>query len=199
MKIWKPKLTTTFSLTGNYDDEGKFSGFSASSQRVTGATFGVIQGEEGVDGKPNQDGYVKTLSDGTVVAGFEQHTEVNKLEAIGLKAMHGRIVDVAQDLTIKVGKDGAMSATIMHGTFPSVDVKMNENTAYQFRQHSFLLSHSIYGGWYGAVGKTSAGQPYQQTSDAVNLINRSKQAPYINFGGFNAAPVNPSKYSKISW
>ncbi|NSL85545.1 hypothetical protein ECE50_001800 [Chitinophaga sp. Mgbs1] len=142
---------------------------------------------------------MKTLSDGTTVAGVEQHTEVNKIEAIGPKLMHGRKVDVAQDLTIKVGKDGSMSATIMHGTFPSVDVKLNGNTAYQFRQHSFLLSQSIYGGWYGAVGKGAAGRPYQQVSDATNLINRSKQAPYINFGGFNASPVNPNKYSKIAW
>ncbi|SKA47078.1 RHS repeat-associated core domain-containing protein [Chitinophaga eiseniae] len=193
------KLTTKFSLTGNYDDEGKFSGFSASSQRETGASFGLVPGADGVDGAPNQDAYVKTLSDGTVVAGVEQHTEVNKVEAIGLKIMHGRLVDVAQDLTVKIGKDGAMSATIMHGTFPSVDVKMNGNTAYQFRQHSFLLSQSIYGGWYGSVGREAAGQPYQRTSDAVNLLNRSKQAPYMNFGGFNASPVNPKKYSKISW
>jgi len=72
------------------------------------------------------------------MAGFEQHTEVNQVESVGLKAMHGRIVDVAQDLTVKIGKDGAMSATIMHGTFPSVDVKMNGNVAYEFRSRLLI-------------------------------------------------------------
>ena len=33
-----------------------------------------------------------------------------------------------------------------------------------------------------------------EASDKVNLINRSKQAPYLYFGRFNSAPVNPKKY-----
>jgi RHS repeat-associated protein len=193
------KLTTTFSITGNYDENGNFVDFSATSFRETGATFGVIPGEEKVDGKPNREAYLRALSDGSIIGGYEQHTQVNKLEAIGLYALHGRVVDVAQDFTLKIAKDGALSVVILHGTFPSVNIKMNNVLAYQFRQHSFLLSHSITGGIHGINGKNAAGGRYQAKSDELNIIYRSKQAPYMIFGGFNTSPVNPKSYSTIKW
>ncbi len=196
------KLTVTFTITGEYDDDGNFTGFETKFDKDIASTFGIFKGQDNVDGVPNQDGYVKRLSDGSYVGGFEQHTQLNSFIGSGMKALHGRAVDVTSDLRVTIDKNGKLSTYIMHGTFPSVDVKVNKKIAYQFRQHSFMMSHSettnpadIRYSIKNAVG----GRAFQGESDKANLINRSKQAPYINFGGFNSEPKSVKKYSSISW
>jgi hypothetical protein len=195
-------LKNTFTLTGNYDDDGNFEDFSTELKRVTGSSFGLVPGTDGVEQQPNQDGYIKQLSDGSYVGGFEQHTELNKFISAGLQALHGRKVDVAQDLRITIDRDGKLKATLMHGTFPSVSATMNGKSVYQFAHHSFLLSHSKTtdpSDIRFSIKNVIEGKMFQEVSDKINLINRSKQAPYLYFGGFNSAPVNPKKYSAISW
>jgi len=195
------KLTNTFTVTGNYDKDGNFSGFSTAFERVNGESFGAIEGTGGVDGQPNVGGNIKQLSDGTWTGGYEQHTTTNDVISIGMKIAHGRIVDVNQDLRITIGKGGKLTAYVMHGTYPSVDLTVNGTAQYQFREHSFMLSHSKStdpSNWFHYwPPNVSTGKEVQGQSDAQNLINRSKQAPYIIFSGFNAAPVNPKTYSGI--
>ncbi len=194
------KLTNNFIITGNYDDKGNFTGFSTEFDRETGKSFGLIKGTDGVDGKPNQNGYIKKLSDGNWVGGFEQHTTTNAVVSAGMYAAHGRLVDVNQDLTVTIDNKGKLSMSIMHGTYPSVDLSVNRILQYQFREHSFLLSHSKSTDpssfWYFPLN-VKEGYKVQEQSDIQNLTNRSKQAPYINFSGFSSAPVNPKKYSAL--
>ena len=194
------KLTNTFTVTGNYNKDGNFTGFTTDFNRVTGESFGVIPGIDGVEGEPNQAGYMKQLSDGSWTGGFEQHTTTNPGVSAGMYVAHGRLVDVNQNLRITVGKDGKLTAYVMHGTYPSVDLTVNGSAQYQFREHSFMLSHSKSTDpssfWYWPPNVLT-GKEVQAQSDAQNLINRSKQAPYIIFSGFSSAPVNPKTYSNI--
>jgi hypothetical protein len=119
-----------------------------------------------------------------------------------MTALHGRKVDVAQDLRITIDKDGKLKVNIYHGTYPSVEGKVNGQSVYNFAEHSFLLSHSETTNPKSlrfSLINLIKGKMYQEASDKANLVNRSKQAIYMNFGGFMAPPKDPKSYSNISW
>ncbi|MBN9383846.1 MAG: hypothetical protein J0H74_24025 [Chitinophagaceae bacterium] len=191
------KLTNIYSITGNYDKDGKFSGFSTKFDRRTGKSFGLFQGQDKVEGQVNQNGYIKQLSDGTYVGGFEQHTTLNKVILWGMQALHGRAVDVAQDLRLTIDNSGKLKVDIMHGTYPSVEMRVNEQEVYDFWEHSFIFSHSMT--MEHDPSNTVIANDAQRRSDEMNTIFRSLQAPYIHFAGFSSAPVDPRTYSKIPW
>ncbi len=175
------KLTNTLTITGNYDLDGAFSGFTSSLSTEVGKTFGIISGSDPWGSQSN----ISLGEDGIWRGGFESHTQVNFFEEIGLRLLVGNIVDVNQIVNYSVGANGVLDFTIGHGTYPSVMLNI-ENTydiEYQFMEHSFILSHGI-----GMLANSMIIQGIVRQEESY-LINRSlikNNSSFVKFNGYTA-------------
>jgi|GEM_PF-4168856 len=188
------KLINKYTITGEYDKDGKFTRFTSTFERKTGATEIMpglkIPGTESVSGKSNID-FPITKIGGTWVGYFEQHTQVNNAEAPGLKLYSGgNIVDVNVGVGVMIGSDGKFNLTIQHGTFPSVrmDIQFGKNpfaAIYDYQQASYTFSH-ITNQFTAAATVQKANQmatfQYYHNYLSQKLINQS----WVKFLGFNA-------------
>ena len=180
------KLETVFSITGNYDDDGTFAGFSTDHEKNVGFTFGMLYGADGVDGTSESFSPTSLNSDGTWTGGFEHHTEVSPLEKPGMFSMFGNAVDVSQKVNIAVGSTGQVNIGIGHGTFPSVSMfadQAQHQKIYDFRQYSFLETHGS-----GMVTDNNAidGVLHQAISVRENRRNSLNNMQFVKFNGFTA-------------
>ncbi|HEX5000909.1 MAG TPA: hypothetical protein VFW78_00290 [Bacteroidia bacterium] len=186
------KLITTLSITGNYDDDGNFSGFTSSLDKYVGYTFGLIKGE-----KPTGTEFgITKNADGSWSGGFDIHTQVDWKEGIGMKLMFGNIVDVNQNVNYTVGANGMFSLNVGHGTFPSVtlDITNTSKIEYQFLEHSFILSHGI-----GMFSNTQLGigMARQTESYYTNKEYLKKNSSFIRFSGYTAGDSELFSYPHL--
>lgn len=180
------KLETSFTITGNYDDDGNFTGFSTDHERNLGFTFGVFEGADGVDGTTESFSPMSLSADGTWTGGFEHHTEVHAIEKPGLYAISGNVVDVNQKVQVTVGSTGLLNVSIGHGTFPSVSGYADQaqhQKIYDFRQYSFQETHGN-----GMVSDALAIDGVVHQAISVNQNRRHSQTnmSYVKFTGFTA-------------
>ena len=192
------KIQTQVTLTGNYDENGVFYGFSYQYKRYTGETFNnpLFLGTEGVPGKtntPTTNGVNPLFFANTLT--IETHSEVNIAERWALDAM-GHPVDVNQQLTFSIDPDTKqLSISISHGTYPSVEMMVSLDFYsfyyYQYSAQSFVLSHADNVGQYGME------YAQQRISDDENTQFRNKNR--AQFEGFSAYPVNPNTFSSLHW
>jgi hypothetical protein len=142
------KLTTLLSITGNYDNNGDFSGFTYSYDKVIGKSFNIdmLQGVE-YPGKPNTSSSSGTAWDGKSPLLISAHVTTPDIETVPLK-IAGRNVDVNQDISVGLGAGGRLNVSITHGSYPSLNMFVwgnNINSTsylYRYREQSFILSHA---------------------------------------------------------
>jgi hypothetical protein len=103
------KLTTLLSITGNYDNNGDFSGFTYSYDKVIGKSFNIdmLQGVE-YPGKPNTSSSSGTAWDGKSPLLISAHVTTPDIETVPLK-IAGRNVDVNQDISVGLGAGGRLN------------------------------------------------------------------------------------------
>lgn len=186
------KLQNTYTITGLYDENGDFSGFKTTFERITGKTklpIGIeLPGSETVKGKTNSNRDMAHYL-GKWLGEFEQHTEVNLLEKPFLLAWAGGLVDVNVHMYIEINEQGALKLNLAHGTFPSVSTYIGSETdlfktpVYDYQQASFLSTHSSNPLVYDAA-KSANMTRIQQVSNEIakKLINKG----WVHFMGFNA-------------
>ena len=188
------KLINYLTITGNYDKKGKFLGFSSDFQRKTGVTdlgFVQLKGTDGVKGKSNS--YESVPNDrrqwGTS-ATISQHTEVNPLEAPGLKLITGgQLVDVNVRMTVGISFESEFFINIEHGTYPSVRIDIQTQgqpykAVYDYFQSSFTMSHVKDAMTIFATQKKS--NSVHNFQRVFNEYNRKKvNQPFVLFMGFN--------------
>lgn len=190
------KLTCRYTITGVTDENGKLKYFESSLERKTGKTWGVITGTSDVAGKENDYDAIQQGYRNSWYGTFEQHTEVNPVEGIGLKGILGaNKVDVNVDVFVNISSNGYLGIDISHGTYPSVDMTIVASNktggtfstnVYNYQQCSFALTH---------IKKTSALWITQNKSEVkamYNLfidMNKSyslSNKSYVHFTGYNA-------------
>ncbi|MFN6943669.1 MAG: DNRLRE domain-containing protein [Cytophagaceae bacterium] len=142
------KLLTNISITGNYDAEGNFTGFSYNYKKEVMGTFG-LDALKGVDypGKPNTPQGAAGSWSGTGSLNFFAHVTTPDIETFGLKLI-GRNVDVNQEISFSLGNGGLLNIGINHGTYPSMSMSVYGSTDseasnfYRYQQHSFISTHA---------------------------------------------------------
>jgi RHS repeat-associated protein len=213
------KLTDDYKIKGGYGDDGNFSHFETSFDRTTGKTFGIIEGAPSVPGKTNSYNKIDFAYDinwdgqtfNYYKGGFEQHTQVGKIEEPGLRlATGGYIVDVNQKVSFLIGPDinwgwdatnkkstatsnGGLylSMKIGHGTFPSLSVKVNDKIVYNYWQKSFVMTHTVPGSplSFQMGNDLYGGDLIKDDISRSQLMNKAyskTNVSWINFTGFNA-------------
>lgn len=139
------KLTTTITITGNYDKNNTFGGFTVDYNRKIGATFNIeaLKGVE-VPGEKNTMLGIRYW-DGKSPLQIAAHVTTPPVETFGLRLV-GSNVDVNQELNITLNK-GRLNIDITHGTYPSVKMGIHGTNSqdfnwYQYQQQSFIQSHA---------------------------------------------------------
>ncbi|MDA3616884.1 RHS repeat-associated core domain-containing protein [Polluticaenibacter yanchengensis] len=190
-----PKLRNTYSITGNYNKEGNFTGFTTDWERETGITkVGLLEfkGSASVKGKNNSVLKMFPVAD-EWTGGFEQHTEVNVWEKPGLTLIAGKVVDVNVDMSIDIDSKGKLRVNLSHGTFPSVSVFAGNpdnpliNQVYDYQQASFMQTHvsTIWSWMYG--NNAEKGRAMAAFQVASNQFWQPKiNKGWVHFMGYNA-------------
>jgi hypothetical protein len=135
---------------------------------------------------------------GNWVAYFEQHTQVNPVEEIGLKLYSGgNIVDVNVGVGVIIDANGKFNLSIQHGTYPSVRVDLRAGkdpfgAIYDYQQSSYTFTH-VTNKFTAAATVQKANQmatyQYYHNYLSQKFINKS----WIKFLGFNAGTPNDIK------
>lgn len=192
------KLETQVTLTGNYDENGTFYGFSYTYTRYTGETFGnpLLKGTDDVPGKHNTDENKNNPLFFNNTFNIETHSQVNIAERLGLDIM-GHPVDVNQNLTFYVDPGTKqLSISISHGTYPSVQMFLGLDVYstyyyYQYSAQSFVLSHADNVGQYG--------MEYIQQNMSDHENSNFQKTNRAKFEGFSAHPIDPNRFSTLHW
>jgi hypothetical protein len=143
------KLTTTVTLTGNYDKKGKFTNITYDYSKEIGATFN-LPGMQGVEmpGQPNTPAGSGVWTGATNGSPLEilAHVTTPDIETNGLKLI-GSNVDVNQELKF-ILNNGKLNFDIAHGSYPSIGMNVvgtapySDHIWYSYQQQSFIQSHA---------------------------------------------------------
>lgn len=147
------KLETQVTLTGNYDGDGDFDGFTATISREPHSSFENTEGYNSeYEGTPKADGIKNIPSGNTGSFSLGQNFSVLRSTqapdrwigminpALYLEQVGGGNPKVVQGLIIKVSSQtGELGITYLHGPTPSVHSTVNNTPFYNFKSHSYSL------------------------------------------------------------
>jgi RHS repeat-associated protein len=198
------KLVTNISITGIYDKNGNFSGFTYFYDKEVFATFDIdyLMGVE-YPNKPNTKDGTSGNWNGESNLKLNAHVTTPDIETFGLNLI-GSNVDVNQEISISLAQDGLLNIGINHGTYPSVTMNISGNrnndilNYYRYQQHSFISSHAtrfwslaapiitLQGGILGTAFLIELGIRQNRALNKFNLLNKKyKTTNKVKFGSFN--------------
>ncbi|MCX8473449.1 MAG: RHS repeat-associated core domain-containing protein, partial [Sediminibacterium sp.] len=134
------KLNSTITYTGIENEAGELTNISATKNSSPGPTLAGKARDyfPGLGNDQNKFGFSKNSNSLNLI--FEQHASVSEFEEYGLNFMGYDIVNVAQQLDIKLTRN---NLSISAGTdiFPSATLSMNGIELFKYNQPSFKGTH----------------------------------------------------------